>query len=67
MVFIISISYFIYLNLIDSPFEPPKPKTKHNINISNAEDYKKMYAQEQKYFVDMVQAVKKSGANIVMC
>lgn len=24
-------------------FEPPKPKTKHNINITNAEDYKKLY------------------------
>lgn len=32
--------------LLTCPFEPPKPKTKHNINISNAEDYKKLYAQE---------------------
>ena len=29
--------------LLTCPFEPPKPKTKHNINISSAEDYKKLY------------------------
>lgn len=33
--------------ILTCPFEPPKPKTKHNINITNAEDYKKLYAQEQ--------------------
>jgi len=32
--------------ILTCPFEPPKPKTKHNINITNAEDYKKLYAQE---------------------
>ena len=29
--------------LLTCAFEPPKPKTKHNINITSAEDYKKMY------------------------
>ena len=29
--------------ILTCAFEPPKPKTKHNINISNAEDYKKLY------------------------
>lgn len=29
--------------ILTCPFEPPKPKTKHNINITNAEDYKKLY------------------------
>jgi T-complex protein 1 subunit epsilon len=32
--------------LLTCAFEPPKPKTKHNINITSAEDYKKMYQQE---------------------
>lgn len=32
--------------LLTCPFEPPKPKTKHNINITNAEDYKKLYEAE---------------------
>ncbi|CAD8166743.1 unnamed protein product [Paramecium pentaurelia] len=53
--------------LLTCPFEPPKPKTKHNINISSAEDYKKLYQQEQQYFVDMVKLVKASGANIALC
>lgn len=53
--------------ILTCPFEPPKPKTKHNINITNAEDYKKLYAQEQEYFKDMVNKCKQSGANIVMC
>lgn len=53
--------------LLTCAFEPPKPKTKHNINISSAEDYNKLYKQEQQYFVDMVKMVKDSGANIALC
>jgi len=53
--------------IITSPFEPPKPQTKHNINITNAKDYKKLYQTEQNYFVDMVKKVKDSGANVVLC
>lgn len=53
--------------ILTCPFEPPKPKTKHNLNITNAEDYKKLYEYEQKTFTDMVQKCKASGANIVMC
>ena len=29
--------------ILTCPFEPPKPKTKHNINISSADDYNKLY------------------------
>jgi len=53
--------------ILTCPFEPPKPNTKHNINISTAADYKKLYQTEQNYFVDMVKRVKDSGANIVIC
>lgn len=53
--------------ILTCPFEPPKPKTKHNINISSAEDFKKLHAQEQQYFVDMVKKVKDSGATIALC
>jgi T-complex protein 1 subunit epsilon len=28
--------------ILTCPFEPPKPKTKHNINITSADDYKKL-------------------------
>lgn len=53
--------------ILTCPFEPPKPKTKHNLNISSAEDYKKLYKQEQQYFIDMVKTVKDSGATIALC
>eukprot|EP01017_Pseudomicrothorax_dubius_P007591 TRINITY_DN12374_c0_g3_i2.p1 TRINITY_DN12374_c0_g3~~TRINITY_DN12374_c0_g3_i2.p1 ORF type:complete len:537 (+),score=191.32 TRINITY_DN12374_c0_g3_i2:145-1755(+) len=55
------------LCILTCPFEPPKPKTKHNINITNAEDYKKLQEAEQRYFTEMVDFVKQSGANLVIC
>lgn len=53
--------------ILTCPFEPPKPKTKHTINISNAQDYNALYQQEQDYFKDMVKRCKESGANLVLC
>ena len=53
--------------ILTCPFEPPKPKTKHKLEISSREAYEKLYEQEQKYFQDMVQKVKDSGANLVIC
>ena len=53
--------------ILTCPFEPPKPKTKHDLEIKSAEDYEKLCAMEQKYFVDQVQKVKDSGANVVLC
>ena len=53
--------------ILTCPFEPPKPKTKHGLEIQSAADYEKLYNMEQKYFVDMVNKCKDSGANIVLC
>jgi T-complex protein 1 subunit epsilon len=53
--------------ILNIPFEPPKPKSKYNIDIKSAEDYKKLYETEQNYFKTMVQNVKESGANFVIC
>ena len=53
--------------ILNIPFEPPKPKSKYNIDIKGAEDYKKLYETEQNYFKKMVQNVKDSGANVVIC
>ena len=33
--------------ILTCPFEPPKPKVKYNLNITNAEDYKLLAKQEQ--------------------
>jgi len=53
--------------ILTCPFEPPKPKTKHKLDIKTVEDYKKLQAQEAAYFTNMVELVKKSGANFVIC
>jgi len=53
--------------ILTCPFEPPKPKTKGSIEIENAQQYEKLYQQEQAYFPDMVKKCKDSGANLVLC
>ena len=41
------------------PFEKKKTKSKYNIDIKSAEDYKKLYEKEQNYFKEMVDDVEK--------
>merc|ERR1712100_966528 len=53
--------------ILTCPFEPPKPKTKHKMGITSMESYNQVYEQEQAYFTKMVQQVKDSGANLVIC
>jgi len=53
--------------ILTCPFEPPKPKTKHKIEIDSVEKYKELQEQEQKYFAQMIKQVKDSGANMVIC
>eukprot|EP01112_Ceratiomyxa_fruticulosa_P002496 TRINITY_DN1260_c0_g1_i2.p1 TRINITY_DN1260_c0_g1~~TRINITY_DN1260_c0_g1_i2.p1 ORF type:complete len:539 (+),score=118.72 TRINITY_DN1260_c0_g1_i2:211-1827(+) len=53
--------------ILSCQFEPPKPKTKGNVDIHNVEAYKKLAAIEQEYFIDMVKKVKATGANLVIC
>lgn len=53
--------------ILTCPFEPPKPKTKNTLNISSVEDYKKLEAYEKAIFEDMVNKVKDTGANLVIC
>merc|ERR1711988_900839 len=53
--------------ILTCPFEPPKPKTKHKLDIDSVEKYEALAAAEQAYFTDMVQKVKDTGANLVIC
>jgi len=53
--------------VLTCPFEPPKPKTKHKLDIDTVEKFEQLHEQEQKYFVEMVQKVKDAGANLVIC
>jgi len=53
--------------ILTCPFEPPKPKTKHKLQITTADQYAKLVEAEQKYFTDMVQKCKDSTANLIIC
>lgn len=53
--------------ILTCPFEAPKPKTKHNIDITSAESFQKLYKLEQKYFTDMIAHLKNNECNIALC
>ena len=53
--------------ILTCPFEPPRPKTKHKIEIDTVEKYESLRKQEKEYFIDMVKKCKDSGANLVLC
>merc|ERR1711884_795908 len=49
------------------PFEPPKPKTKHDVNVTSVEEYQSLQKFEQEKFEEMVMKCKEAGANLVIC
>ena len=53
--------------ILTCPFEPPKPKTKHQLDIGSVEEYKKLQTYEREKFEEMVKQVKDAGANMVIC
>ncbi|PPS17588.1 hypothetical protein GOBAR_AA02978 [Gossypium barbadense] len=53
--------------ILTCPFEPPKPKTKHKVDIDTVEKFQTLRQQEQKYFDDMVQKCNDVGATLVIC
>ncbi len=53
--------------ILTCPFEPPKPKTKHKLDITSVEEYKVLQKYEQEKFQDMVKRVKDCGANLAIC
>ncbi|ESW99734.1 T-complex protein 1 subunit epsilon [Ogataea parapolymorpha DL-1] len=53
--------------ILTCPFEPPKPKTKHKLEVSTVEEFKKLQTYEQDKFKEMIHWVKQSGANMVVC
>eukprot|EP00930_Biecheleria_cincta_P079832 TRINITY_DN677_c0_g2_i1.p1 TRINITY_DN677_c0_g2~~TRINITY_DN677_c0_g2_i1.p1 ORF type:complete len:544 (+),score=152.49 TRINITY_DN677_c0_g2_i1:67-1698(+) len=53
--------------ILTCPFEPPKPKTKHKLDIRSGEDYKKLHEHEQAYFREQITKLKECGANLVIC
>ncbi|KAJ9108228.1 T-complex protein 1 subunit epsilon [Naganishia cerealis] len=55
------------LAILTCPFEPPRPKTKHKLDIESVEEYKKLREYEREKFLDMIKMVKDTGANLVIC
>jgi T-complex protein 1 subunit epsilon len=53
--------------ILTCPFEPPKPKTKHKLDVKSVEEYKELREYERKTFETMIQQVKDSGANLAIC
>ncbi|KAF7684494.1 T-complex protein 1 subunit epsilon [Astathelohania contejeani] len=56
-----------HIAVLACPFEPPKLKTKHDLKISNVEEYEKLDGYEKEKFEEMITCVKQSGANLVIC
>lgn len=57
----------VQLAILTCPFEPPKPKTKHKMDVTSVEDYRKLRKYEADKFEEMVNKVKETGANLVIC
>lgn len=57
----------VRLAILTCPFEPPKPKTKHKLDVTSVEDYRALRKYEQEKFQEMVQQVKDTGANLAIC
>lgn len=53
--------------ILTCAFEPPRPKTKHKLDITSVDEFQALQAYEKRVFEDMVAAVKATGANLVIC
>lgn len=55
------------LAILTCAFEPPKPKTKHKLDITSVEEFKRLQKYEATKFEEMIQQIKDTGANVVIC
>ncbi|GLB40379.1 putative assists the folding of proteins upon ATP hydrolysis [Lyophyllum shimeji] len=55
------------LAILTCPFEPPRPKTKHKLDITTVEEFRKLRDYEKEKFAEMIKRVKDTGANLVIC
>lgn len=53
--------------ILTCPFEPPKPKTKHKLDVTSVEDYKALQKYEKEKFEEMIKQIKDTGANLAIC
>jgi T-complex protein 1 subunit epsilon len=57
----------VKIAILNCPFEPPKPKTKHKLDIGSVAEYNKLREYEHDVFVNMVKQVKDAGATLAVC
>lgn len=57
----------VKLAILTCPFEPPKPKTKHKLDVTSVEDYKALREYEREKFTQMVKLVKDAGTTLAIC
>lgn len=53
--------------ILTCPFEPPKPKTKHHLDITSNEEYKMLQEYERETFNKMITELKKVKTGLVIC
>lgn len=57
----------VKLAILTCPFEPPKPKTKHKLDVTSVEDYRALREYEREKFTEMVKKVKDAGTTLAIC
>merc|ERR1711931_516320 len=57
----------VKMAILTCAFEPPKPKTKHKLDVTSVEDYQKLRAYEKETFAGMIKQIKDTGANLAIC
>lgn len=57
----------VKIAILNCPFEPPRPKTKHKLDITSVAEYGRLKQYEHDVFVNMVKDVKEAGATLAVC
>ncbi|CAH1401668.1 unnamed protein product [Nezara viridula] len=57
----------VKIAILTCPFEPPKPKTKHKLDVTSIDDYRALRKYEEEKFNTMVSQVKEAGATLAIC
>lgn len=47
----------VKIAILTCPFEPPKPKTKHKLDVTSAEEFKQLQLYEKETFENMIKEV----------
>jgi len=57
----------VKIAILTCPFEPPKPKTKHHLDITNTAEFKVLQDYERDTFTKMIADLKKVNTGLVIC